>query len=131
MRIIDYGINSYLKKCSLHIDFVPFWLVILENFFTFICAYLVPSIPLPKIKIIREDEKTTVKEYYGDLQQVFHLYVHNPIYEYCCRRTDSKSIELDYETARKVFYDKDKKFWDDEEKLAEEMRFEDEPRVNF
>jgi hypothetical protein len=128
MRIIDYGINSYYKKCSLNVDFASSWIFALEKLIEFICGYLILPIPLPKIKIIREDERTTVKEYYGDLQQFFHLYVHNPIYEYCCRQTYSKSIELDYEATREVFYDKDKKFWDDEEKLAEEMKIEDKQR---
>jgi len=130
MRKIDYAINSYYKKCSLHIDFASLWIFTLEKIIDFICGYLIPSIPLPKIKIIREGEKTTLKEYYGDLQQVFHLYMHDPVFEYCCSRMDSKYIELNYETARKVFYDKDKKFWDDEESMAEEMRLEDKNEVS-
>jgi hypothetical protein len=38
---------------------------------------------------------------------------------------DSKSIDIDYEVTRKAFYDKDKKFWDEGERRAEEMRRED------
>ena len=130
MRRIGYGINSYHKNVHLNVDFAPFWIFALENLIEFICGYLIPPIPLPKIKIIREGEKTTVREYYGDLQQTFHVYVHAPIFKYCYSRMDSKFIELDYEMAKKAFYDKDKKFWDDEGRLVEEMRLEDKNEIS-
>jgi hypothetical protein len=36
-----------------------------------------------------------------------------------------RSIDVDYDATRKTFYDKDKKFWDEGERRAEEMRRED------
>ena len=124
MRKIDYAINSYYKTCSLHIEFAPFWIFALSKITEFMCGYLVPPIPLPRIKITREGEKTTLREYYGNLNHLFHLYVHDPVFQYCCRRMDSRFIDLDYDTARKAFYEKDKKFWDAEESMAEEMKLE-------
>ena len=125
MRRIEYGINSYYKKVSLDVDFAPFWVFILERLTEDICGYLVPPIPLPRIKITREGEKTTLKEYYGDFQQLFHCYIHHPVFQFCQKRIDARYIDLDYEAARKAFYDKDKKNWDEAEKRAAEMRQED------
>ena len=66
-----------------------------------------------------------MREYYGDMEQWFHCRIHGPIFQFCCKRTDSRSIDIDYEVTRKAFYDKDKKFWDEGERRAEEMRRED------
>jgi len=85
----------------------------------------VPPIPFPRIKITRDGEKTTMREYYGDLEQLFHCLVHRPVFQFCCKRMDTRSINVDYEVTRKAFYDKDKKFWDEGERRAEEMRRED------
>jgi hypothetical protein len=117
MRKIEYGFNSYHKTASINVDFAPFGVFALDRLIEGVCGYLVPPIPFPRIKITRDGEKTTMREYYGQ--------VHSPIFQFCCKRIDSKSIDVDYEVTRKAFYDKDKKFWDEGERRAEEMRRED------
>ncbi len=78
--------------------------------------------PLPGLTIVREGEKTTLREYYGDLRQLFHCYVHDPVFHYCRKKIDSRYLDLDYDAARQAFYDKDKKFWDEAEKGIEAAR---------
>ena len=125
MRKIEYGFNSYHKTASINIDFAPFWVFALDRLIEEACGYLVPPIPFPRIKITRDGEKTTMRKYYGDLEQLFHCLVHRPVFQFCCKRMDTRSINVDYEVTRKAFYDKDKKFWDEGERQAEEMRRED------
>jgi hypothetical protein len=128
MRKIEYGFNSYLKTACISIDFAPFWVFALDRLIENVCGYLVPPIPFPHIKITRDGEKTTMREYYGDLRQLFHCHIHSPIFRFCCKKMDTRNINVDYELIRKAFYDKDKDFWDEGEQRAEEMRHENKSR---
>ena len=104
MKKIEYGFNSYHKTASINVDFAPFWVFALNEIVDGVCGYLVRPIAFPKIKINRDSEKTTMREYYGDLQQLFHCHVHSPVFQFCYKRMDSKTIDIDYEAARKAFY---------------------------
>jgi hypothetical protein len=55
----------------------------------------------------------TLQDWYGDTSQFFHLHVHLPIFNFCQSRIKFKSIEIDYDRAREMFYESDKKFWDE------------------
>ena len=59
-------------------------------------------------------EWTTWQEWYGDLSQLFHCFVHVPIFDFCQKRTKSKLLEIDYQKAKEMFYEEDKEFWDRE-----------------
>lgn len=95
----------------------------MDRLVEFLCD-LIPSIPLPKIKMKlkdREDiefnggdELTTLRDWYGDLSQVFHCFVHLPVFNFCQKRISCKSMEIDYNRARDMFYEEDKGFWDKE-----------------
>jgi len=128
MKKIGYGINGYKKTAVISIDFAPFCVFVLNDLFDLICGYLVPPISFPRIEITRDGEKTDLKEYYGDLEQWFHCDIHSPVFQFCCKRTDSRLIEVDYDAARKALYDKDKKLWDEAEKLGEEMSQEEKSK---
>jgi len=88
-----------------------------------VCDF-VPPIPLPKMKVSlksREDIEfnggdawTTLRDWYGDLRQVFHCFVHMPTFDFCQKRIRSKSIEIDFSSAKEMFYEEDKQFWDRE-----------------
>lgn len=134
MRRMGYGINSYHRTASIVIEYAPVWVFWLGDIFNFLCDKI-PSIPLPPIPLRLFDEIsiefndgkkwTTLREWYGDLQGLFHSCVHDKIDNFCERRTDTKSIEVPYTKARKVFYDKDKVFWDGGEATAKEIIEED------
>ena len=57
---------------------------------------------------------TTWKEWYGDLSQFFHCFVHIPIFNFCERIVQSRIVELDYDKIKEMFYEEDKRFWDEE-----------------
>jgi hypothetical protein len=92
-----------------------------------LCCDMIPSIPLPDAKKRLRDQEdiklnggnpwTTWKEWYGDLSQLFHCVVHVPIFDFCQKRIKCKFIELDYDKVKKMFYQEDKRFWDEEMNL--------------
>ena len=73
----------------------------------------VPPIPLPKTKMKLKDREdiefnggsdwTTLRDWYGDLSQVFHCFVHMPVFDSCQKRIRCKSIEIDYSRPKKCF----------------------------
>ena len=131
MRRLGYGINSYHKTVSIYVDYAPWWIFWIDDVFTFVCD-IIPRIPLPPIPMRLFDEDsiefndgkkwTTIKSWCGTLRDLFHLFIHDPISEYCWHKTDGRTIAVNYNKARKAFYDKDKIFWDEQEQSAEEMR---------
>ena len=133
MKKWDYGINSYHKTAQIHVDEAAWWVFALDNLIEFICD-IMPSIPFPKVKLrlrdpedieINESEWTTWKDWYGDLNQHFHLFVHCPVFEYCNKKMKSQSVDITYEKAREMFYDSDRKFFERAEVIGDEMRADD------
>ena len=123
MKSWSYGINSIYKRASIYLEEAPWWIFAVDRFAEFLCD-LVPPIPLPKIKVRLKDrqdiefngenEWTTLRDWYGDLNQVFHCFVHLPVFDFCQKRTNCKPMEIDYNKARETFYKEDKEFWDKE-----------------
>jgi len=133
MRRWGYGINSYRKLASIHVEEAPWWIFALERSIEFICD-IIPSIPFPKVKMRLKDpddiefignEWTTWKDWYGNLNQYFHLLVHNPVFYYCQDKIRSKSIDIIYEKAREMFYEFDMKFFDQEAAVSDQIRSQD------
>jgi hypothetical protein len=133
MKVWGYGINSYHKTAHIYVDEAAWWVFALDNVIEFICD-IMPSIPFPKVKLrlrdpedieINESEWTTWKDWYGDLNQYFHLFVHCPVFEYCHDKMKSQFVDITYEKAREMFYDSDRKFFDQAETRGDEMRADD------
>jgi hypothetical protein len=100
MRKWGIEINSYYKTAYYWLEEAPWWVFVIEDAMDFICGYLVPPISLPnwKFKLKPEDANfgdeqgyTTLREWYGDLDDVFCMHVHNPVLNWCW----SKKKELD------------------------------------
>ncbi|MEA3414828.1 MAG: hypothetical protein U9R02_01510 [Thermodesulfobacteriota bacterium] len=123
MKSWNYGINSLYKTASIDLRTGHWWLFALERVAEF-CCDIAPPIPLPNAKKRLRDQEdielndgnswTTWKEWYGDLSQLFHCFVHVPIFDFCQKRIKCKFIELDYDKVKEMFYQEDKKFWDEE-----------------
>ena len=123
MKSWSYGINSIYKQSSIYLEEAPLCVFVVDRIAEFLCD-LIPPIPLPKIKKRLKDradrdinggeEWTTWQEWYGDLSQVFHCFVHVPIFDFCQKRIKSKLLEIDYQKAKEMFYEEDKEFWDRE-----------------
>ena len=133
MRKWSYGINSYHKTATIYVDDAPWWIFALERSIEFICD-IIPSIPFPKVKMRLRDpgdieciesEWTTWKEWYGDLNQYFHVLAHNPVFYYCQDRMKTKFVDITYDKAREMFYDSDRKFFDGEAAIGDEIRSQD------
>ncbi len=123
MKSWSYGVNSIYKKANIYLEEAPWWIFWIDRIAEFLCDF-VPPISLPRMKVrlrSREDiefnggdEWTTLGDWYGDLRQVFHCFVHMSIFDFCQKRIRSKSMEIEYNRARRMFYEEDKKFWDKE-----------------
>jgi len=123
MKSWSYGTNSIYKKANIYLEEAFWWVFAVDRIAEFLCD-LIPSIPLPKIKMRLKDREdiefnggsnwTTLRDWYGDLSQVFHCFVHMPVFDFCQKRIRCKSIEIGYNRAREMFYEGDKEFWDEE-----------------
>jgi len=129
MRNWSYGINSYYKTATIWLEEGPWWIFLLDRIIEFLCE-IIPPIKFPNLKLRlknKEDiefygsEWTTWREWYGDLNEFFHVTVHESIFRFCQRRINYKHIDIDYSEARELFYLEDKDFWDEEERIAKEM----------
>ena len=133
MKRWHYGINSYYKTADVYLEEASFLIFLLEDIVAFICE-LIPCIPLPKIKIKLKNPEdieindgnrwTTLKDWHGNLNALFHLYIHMPVDHFCWKRTKTKCISIPYDKCKELFYKEDKDFWDEEIKTAKEMQNE-------
>lgn len=130
MRRWSYGINSLQNKASIYIDEGPWWAFVLDDLAEAICD-IIPSIPFPKAKLKLKDpddiefhggQWTTWKEWYGDLNQYFHLSAHNPVFEFCQNMIKTKSVDITYDQARDMFYERDRRFFDQEADRVESYK---------
>jgi len=130
MKTWTYGINSLYKTASIDLQAGPWWAFVLERAVE-LCCDVTPAIPLPNVKMRLSDpedielsggqEWTTWKEWYGDLSQGFHSFIHIPVFNFCQRQIKSRIVELDYGKIKKIFYEEDKKFWDEERELIKDQ----------
>ena len=129
MNIWYYGINSIHKTASIHLERKTWWVWVLEVVSDFLCDKC-PAISFPPIpiRLSRKDAKelndnkrwTNFKDSYGDLSQWWHVKIHDPVFQFCTRKTNTESLEITYDKAHELFYEGDKRFWDEEVKIAKE-----------
>ena len=93
-----------------------------------ICS-LIPSIPLPPMKFKlkyqddyswteNDDGWTTLREWFGDTQQIFHTYICTPTTNFVWKHTKRVSINLPYEFLNERFPKEFKDLeseWDEED----------------
>ncbi len=85
MKTWSYGVNSIYKKVSIYLEEASWWVFVVDRVVEFLCDFM-PSVPLPKIEMRLKDKEeiefnrgsewTTLRDWYGDLRQVFHCFVH-------------------------------------------------------
>ncbi|MBM4446666.1 MAG: hypothetical protein FJ023_04850 [Chloroflexi bacterium] len=122
MRKWGYGINSIHMTAQIHTEESSWWVFALDRTIEWLCG-IIPHIRFPKVKMRLKDAEeiefndgskwTTLQDWYGNTSHFFHLHVHLPVFYFCQRRIKFKSIEIDYDRAREMFYESDKKFWDE------------------
>lgn len=102
MRRWSVGINNYYFTSHIYLDEAPWYVFAIEYIIQTICSYI-PRIPLPKIKIIRDGEETTLKEWYGSTSDLFHIFICSPIYQWCFKKTEIKNFQFPYEVLKDSF----------------------------
>lgn len=122
MRKWGYGINSIHRTAQIHTEESSWWVFALDRTIEWLCG-IIPHIRFPKVKMRLKDAEeiefndgskwTTLQDWYGNTSHFFHLHVHLPVFYFCQSRIKFKSIEIDYDRAREMFYESDKKFWDE------------------
>jgi len=122
------GSNNYWYTASLILEDVPTGLYYLELIIMWICS-LIPSIPLPPMKFKlkyqddyswteNDDGWTTLREWFGDTQQIFHTYICTPTTNFVWKHTKRVSINLPYEFLNERFPKEFKDLeseWDEED----------------
>jgi len=106
MRQWFIGTNDYWFTATIYLEETPWYLVIFNDLVMQICGFLGRlSIPLPK----------KWREYYGDLGDVFHLFVCDPVSQYVWKKTEVKRISLPYFFLKERFPEEfEHSDWDEE-----------------
>jgi hypothetical protein len=102
MRRWFIGSNNFYFTSGIYLEDGPWYVYAIETSISWICSYF-PRIPLPKIKIIRDKEETNLKEYYGDTRDLFHIFVCDPITNWCFKKIDMIHFDHPYEMLKKEF----------------------------
>ena len=113
MKTYYIGSNNYWYTASLILEDVPTGLYYLELITMWICSHI-PSISLPPMKfklkyqddldyIDNKDGWTTLKDWFGDTQQIFHTYICTPTTNFVWKHTKRVSINFPYEFLRERF----------------------------
>lgn len=107
------GFNDYWFTASIHLEETPMGLCFLEWLVGWIC-HSIPAIKLPKIRFRLKDKNewdwaesndgwTDLREWYGDLSQLWHIFVCVPVNNLAWKRTETKVIDLPFNFAREKF----------------------------
>jgi len=130
MKIWYVSANNYWFSASLHLEKVPIGLYYIERIVTWACS-ITPDIPLPKIKFKVKDKSnweymdsndgwTTLQDWFGDTQNLFHSYVCTPIHNFVWKHTKVIHIDLPYHFLKEKFpveFERDLETeWDDEDR---------------
>lgn len=121
MKTWIYTANSYYKTASYILEEGPWWSFTLETAIQNTCSAL-SVFPIPfgsKIRIERDFldgayETYTLKEYYGSIGDLFHIFVCMPVTEFCWKKRQETRIETDYEQLKK------ERQWESQELFEEE-----------
>ena len=125
MRRWSIGINDYYFTASIWLEDAPWYIFVIEYVIQFICN-CIPRIPLPRIKIIRGNKETTLKDWYGTTEDLFHAFICGPVVEWCYKKINMESVDCPYYFLKKKFPKDFQKIEDDcnwsEDLLEEESR---------
>lgn len=120
------GSNNIYFSASIYLKEAPWYIFLIDSISAFICHWI-PRIPLPPIKIKRDNEIYKLGEYYGTIGDLFHLYIHMPIFNWCYRKIKETNIRFPYQMLDELFPNellKDK--YSDDEELKDEIKINKE-----
>ena len=119
----DFGGNCLpqYRSGSIYLIDQPLWLALIgwfsDEILSRICDLLM-YIPLPNYgRIIDEGEFYTIKEYYGTVGDLFHVFVHDPVFQWHWNHKKKKEIivEVGYDRLKELFSNYDNKYFEEME----------------
>ena len=128
----SYGVNPYpqWRNGVLYLREEPWWLALcgwVIGYLGYGCHFL-HWIKMPNwLKVVREGHEYTWREYYGDLGQIYHVRIFDPLFQWHYGHLKSKifRVEIGYDRVKEIFGERDAKFFANEESdlaVAEEAR---------
>jgi len=119
MKNWSFGANSLpqWRLGSISLEEAPWYVFAAEATACFVCEHI-PAIPLPPLPIVRDGEKTTLAEWYGDTRDLFHFFVHDPVFQWANRNTKTIDVSLGYYKIREIFGEEHKEYFEYEESIA-------------
>ena len=134
MKTYHINCNDYYRSATLVLCETPTILYFLTVFVQYVCSFF-PSIPLPKLYYRSSSGPTTLRNWFGDTQQLFHCYVCTPLSSLLRQHTKFVSIDLPYKFAKERFPTEFKDFefeWDeDDRKFIKKARKLDERSYHY
>ena len=123
MRRWFIGSNNFYFTSGIYLEEASWYIFTIESSIQWICHYF-PRIPLPKIKIIKDKEETNLQEYYGNISDLFHIFICAPITNWCWKKIDMIHFNHPYEMLKKKFpkefENPDENYEDDDEEDVKE-----------
>jgi hypothetical protein len=114
MRTWSYSLGR--GKASVWLDEVPCIVRCIEVVFDWVCDRVYGRDWKDRFTV-RYKGGPAFKTGFGD---VFHCYIHDPVFQWCSRRYRSRRIEVGYKELKAVLYDDDPEFWDEHERDMED-----------
>lgn len=104
MKRWGIGTNNYFFTGGIYLDESEWYIFLIERIILFICDYF-PSFSLPSFiyKYDMDGEKYSLKEYYGTTQDLFHIFICEPISTWCFKKTKTTYIHFPYEMLKEKF----------------------------
>jgi len=101
------AVNSVYKTGHVYRQVGPWYIFFIEWLSETLCDFFgrLPSIPLPNWTICRDcflgsdlldpGETTTLSAFYGDISDLLHCKIHEPIFQWCHKRYVETSMDAD------------------------------------
>lgn len=109
INVWEFGVNPHpnWRKGTLYLYEQPLWLGLVGLFVDVIgygcCLFHWLKFP-DWITVARDGEKLTMKEWYGDAGQLWHLFIYCPIFEWYDRRKQDyvMVVEIGYDRLKEI-----------------------------
>lgn len=127
MRYWSYAINSYYKTATIYLEEASMFILFLERMVEFLCDIFsvvgLPHIPWvlfdkTSIEFNSGERKIYLDEWHGTLGSVFCMLIHSPVISFCDKYKKRIGYEADYNEVKKLFYNENKKFFDEHEEIC-------------
>jgi hypothetical protein len=118
----NYGTNSLpqVRQGTIYLREEPWWLALagwIIDILTYGC-HLFHWIKLPTFLFFtRHGHRYSWREYYGDMGEIYHIYVSSPLFNWQIMHRKAKEyhIEIGYEKVKELFGERDAKLFAEQE----------------